>query len=66
MVLGYGAWLLPGISTKVPLALFQIALSTRAVKLMSEQIAGKIGSRIKQLGAWRGNRHELHLGDAGF
>lgn len=52
MVLGYGAWLLLGISTEVPLTLFQIALSTCTVKLMSEQIAGKIGSRIKQLGAW--------------
>lgn len=55
MVLGYGAWLLTGISAEVPLALFQIALSTWAVKLMSERIAGKIGSRIKQLGTWQGN-----------
>lgn len=47
MALVYSAWLLPGISTEVPLTLFRIALSTQAIKLMSEQIAGKIGSCIK-------------------
>lgn len=41
MVLVYGAWLLLGISTEVPRAVFRIALSTQAVKLMSEQIVGK-------------------------
>lgn len=60
-----GAWLQRGISTEVPLALFQMALATRAIKFMAEQLAGKIGSRVKHFGARWGNRDELHLGHAG-
>lgn len=56
-----GAGLQPGISTEVPLALFQITLATQAIKFMSEQIAGKIGSHIKLAGGT-----ELHLGHAGL
>lgn len=50
-----GAWLQPGIGTEVPLPLFQMALTTRAIKLMSKQLAGKIGSHVKHFGARWGN-----------